>query len=73
MNKLTLNLYLYTRYAPPAAIAKPIKITQTAVQADLPVLDALPANRDGTLVKANTTPSPPPPPPNSLHPKYKLL
>ena len=40
-NKLTLNLYLYTRYAPPAAIARPIKITQTAVQADRP-LDALP-------------------------------
>lgn len=32
--KLTRNRYLYTRYAPPEAIAKPIKITHTAAHAD---------------------------------------
>lgn len=32
--ELTRNRYLYTRYAPPEAIAKPIKITHTAAHAD---------------------------------------
>nr|GMC78461.1 hypothetical protein Iba_chr04aCG2010 [Ipomoea batatas]GMC89581.1 hypothetical protein Iba_chr04fCG0220 [Ipomoea batatas] len=30
-----LNLYLYTRYAPPAATASPKIMTKTAVHADL--------------------------------------
>lgn len=43
--RLTLNLYLYTRYAPPAATASPIIMTQTAVHADLTSVAAfLPAN-----------------------------
>lgn len=41
--KHTLNLYLYTRYAPPSAIAKPIKMTQTAAHADFTSVAVLPA------------------------------
>ena len=44
ISKLTLNLYLYTRYAPPPAIANPIKIAQTAAHADLTSLALLPKN-----------------------------
>lgn len=52
--KLTRNLYLYTRYAPPPAIAKPIKITHTAAHADFPPLAALPAHYQGEHIEIST-------------------
>lgn len=36
---------MYTIYAPPAAIAKPINMTQTAVHADFPSVAVVPADQ----------------------------